>query len=86
MANLLPLKLSNLALLQSLKYRYFGAKSTKSLEKVKILAHNMRIFEKVDPRLDLGWPWLYLINPRPKQNRKISNQKPFQSHQFSTPN
>jgi hypothetical protein len=42
--------------------RHFGAKSTRSLEKVKILALKMAIFQKCGPRADLGWPWLlYLI-------------------------
>jgi hypothetical protein len=38
------LKISDAVLLQSESCRYFGAKSTKSLEKVQILALNMRIF------------------------------------------
>jgi hypothetical protein len=58
MANPRPLKLSNAALLQFLKYRYFGGKSNKSLEKVQILALKMTIFQKCGPRADLGWPWL----------------------------
>jgi hypothetical protein len=41
-----------------LKYRYFGAKSTKSSEKVQILALNVTIFQKFGPRADLVWPWL----------------------------
>jgi hypothetical protein len=53
-----PLKLSNVALLQSLKNRYFGAKSIRSLEKVQILALKMTIFQKCGPRADFGWPWL----------------------------
>jgi hypothetical protein len=38
--------------------RHFGAKSTRSLEKVKILALKMAIFQKCGFRADLGWPWL----------------------------
>jgi hypothetical protein len=56
MANPLPSKLSNAALLKTLKYRYFGAESTNFLEKVQILALNIIIFSKVGPRADLGWP------------------------------
>jgi hypothetical protein len=48
----------NVALLQFLKNRYFGAKSSRSLEKVQILALKMTIFQKCGPRADLGWPWL----------------------------
>jgi hypothetical protein len=58
MANLRPLKLLNVALGKSLKYRFFGGKLTKSLEKVLILALKMRIFQKFGPRANLGWPWL----------------------------
>jgi hypothetical protein len=39
--------------------RYFGVKSTKSLEKIQILALKMTIFRKCGPRADLGWPWLF---------------------------
>jgi hypothetical protein len=46
MANPQPLKFSNAALLQSLKKRYFGAKSIRSLEKIQILALKMAIFFK----------------------------------------
>jgi hypothetical protein len=49
-----------MALLKSLKYRYFGAESPKSLEKVNILALNMTIFLIIGTRADLGWPWLSL--------------------------
>jgi hypothetical protein len=45
MANPRPLKLFNVALLQSLKYGYFGAKLIRSLEKVQILALEMTIFQ-----------------------------------------
>jgi hypothetical protein len=48
----------NMALLQSLKIRYFGTKSNRFLEKVQILALKMTIFQKCGPRADLGWPWL----------------------------
>jgi hypothetical protein len=58
MVNPRPLKLFNVALLQSLKNRYFGAKSIRSLKKVQILALEMTIFQKCGPRADLGWPWL----------------------------
>jgi hypothetical protein len=58
MANPLPSKLSNAIRLQSLKYWYFGAKSTKFLEKVQNLALNKMIFQKFGPRADLGCPWL----------------------------
>jgi hypothetical protein len=58
MANPRPLKLFNVALLQSLKNRYFGAKSIKSLEKIQILALKETIFQKCGPQADLGWPWL----------------------------
>jgi hypothetical protein len=49
-----PLKLFNVALLQSEKF-YFGGKSIRSLEKVQILALKMAIFQKCGPRADLGW-------------------------------
>jgi hypothetical protein len=51
--------------------RHFGAKSTRSLEKVKILALKMAIFQKCDPRADLGWPWLFKVKlSRPGSDRK----------------
>ncbi len=56
------LKLSIVALLQSLKYRFFLGKLNKTLEKVQILVLNMRIFPKFDPRTHLGCPWLVKIN------------------------
>jgi hypothetical protein len=46
-ANPWPLKLFNMA-----------RKSIRTLEKVQILALKMTIFQKCDPRADLGWPWL----------------------------
>jgi hypothetical protein len=58
MANPRPLKLLNVALLQSLKNRYFGSKLFRSLEKVQILALKMTIFQKCGAWADLGWPWL----------------------------
>jgi hypothetical protein len=58
MANPRPLKLSNAALLQFSEKRYFGAISTKSLEKIQILALKMTIFRKYGHRAVLGWPWL----------------------------
>jgi hypothetical protein len=53
-----PLKLFNVALLESLKNRYFGVKSIRSLEEVQVLALKMTTFQKCGPRADLGWPWL----------------------------
>jgi hypothetical protein len=58
MANPRPSKLSIVALLLSLKYRYFGGNLIKSLKKIGILALNMNFFFKFGPRADLGWPWL----------------------------
>jgi hypothetical protein len=45
-------------LLESLKYRFFEGKSTKFLEKVHIMTLNMIVFQNLDLRADLGWPWL----------------------------
>jgi hypothetical protein len=58
MANPRPLKLSNAALLNSLKNAFFGAKLMRFLEKIQILALKMAIFQKCGLRADLGWPWL----------------------------
>jgi hypothetical protein len=55
-----PSKLFNAALVQSLKIRYFGTKSIRSLEKVQFLALKVTIFFKCGPRAVLGWPWLLL--------------------------
>jgi hypothetical protein len=59
MAKPLPSKLFNVALLQSLKNHYFGAKSIRFLEKVQILAFKVTICQKSGSRADLGWPWLF---------------------------
>jgi hypothetical protein len=54
-----PSKLSRAAIeSQPLKYRHFGAKLTKSLEKAQILVSKKSIIQKFGPRDNLGWPWL----------------------------
>jgi hypothetical protein len=44
--------------LEPLKYAYFIEKTTKSVEKVSILALDMTFWHKFGPRTDLGCPWL----------------------------
>jgi hypothetical protein len=51
-----------MALLRSLKNRYFRAKSAKSLEKAQILALKVTIFQKCGPRADLCWPFMVALN------------------------
>ncbi len=43
MGNLRPFELFSVALLKSLKYAFFISKSTKTVEKVPILALNMTV-------------------------------------------
>ncbi len=56
MGNLRPFKLITVALLKPLKYAYFIEKSTKSIEKVSILALDLANLLKFGPRIDLGCP------------------------------
>jgi hypothetical protein len=60
MANPLS-KLSDAALIKSLKCRYFEAESTKFLEKVHILALIMTIFENL--ALEPIWVGLLFVGP-----------------------
>jgi hypothetical protein len=58
MGNPRPFKPFNAALLRPLKYGYFIEKSIKSAMKVSTLALNMSVWQKFDPRTDLGCLWL----------------------------
>ncbi len=68
-----PLKLLNVALLWSLKNRYFGAKSIRSLENVQNLALKMTIFFKMWPssRFGLAMAELKYVKGFESENLKI---------------
>jgi hypothetical protein len=73
-----------LGLLKSLKYRYFGAKPTKLLGKVQILALNMTVFQELGPRADLfrtkKFNWLKVTKLFEKFVKKL--QKSFKISSF----
>ncbi len=73
--------------LQTLKYRYFVGKSTKSLDKVHNLTINMTIFQKIGPLVDLGWPWQIQteeIKTKKKKN-KLKVKVQAKIHKFPAP-
>jgi hypothetical protein len=61
MANPRPLMLSNAALRKSLKYRYFGRKAPKSLEK-GLIGPQHEDFEKIWPLDRFGLAMAALVN------------------------
>jgi hypothetical protein len=60
--------------LQYLKYRYFGGKSTKTLENVYISALNMAILQNFGLRADFGFPWLFSLQSVWVKNTRNLNQ------------